>query len=623
MDELENLKQQLEELKALRQRLTSVEENRELTVDSRRMREEISKIDEEIKEYDERLKTAAKEYDRVYKNIQSIQDDYTEKTEATGVLSQEEITELKETTSRRKLEENERSIEIKKRIDSLRKIVSDLKSRKTRIENNITKAEALELSYEEYMDITSAIKKTSIMNGILESKGLTPIVEKKANERTAEEKAQLKAAKEEILKEIAEIKKEHDDYSVLDVIEALYSLETTYREVKGPRTYVSNVNDLSNLKKNTNDLTYRIVNPNAKTQATKVNAGPSDMKGATTNVKVDLNDLKPAEERVTVFKDSDNKYYARKYAVERFKLKSADLGNEVRIEGSLCYQISAEDVEKIKANANNAFSPYIADIKEIDLSKSNNPSTINESDTKDELIPGTNIKKPRDRGVHETDAEYEAFLKDYYDKVFPGQNNTNTAKKDSNSNVNERVTIFKDMDSGNYYVRSYAVDRYKLKSADKANETRIDGSLCYKINVEDVEKLVSNENNSLTPYKTDIKEVNLGKKKEPELTEEDVKEAVEEELGKKKDEPKKEEPKKDEEKCKAKNIKAKKSFKDELKEGSILYNIVIATPKFFKKIGKAIKNFFSKDKEDKVKEQELEAMIEETTEEEKSVGKAK
>ena len=40
-------------------------------------------------------------------------------------------------------------------------------------------------------------------------------------------------------------------------------------------------------------------------------------------------------------------------------------------------------------------------------------------DCSEELIPGTNIHKPRGRGDYETDEEYVDFLRQYYEKVFP------------------------------------------------------------------------------------------------------------------------------------------------------------------------------------------------------------
>ena len=315
------------------------------------------------------------------------------------------------------LEENERSAEIGIRLEEQKRIIRQLKSKKSRIEKNIVNAEALELSYEEYKSITGTLRKTAIMNKILEEKGLTYIIEKKAHERTPEENEMLRKTKEEILTEVSEFKKEHDDYSVLDIIEALYSLDTQYVRVESPRVTTCTSKELMVIGDTAQDLSYRVINPNAKVNVSTIDEAPKDMENASPNEKVNINELKPAEEKVTIFKANDE-YYVRRYTIDRFKLQSANLENEVRIQGSLCYKISDKDVERIKENANNKFSPYKADIKDISL-ENITTNGISPEDTKEELIPGTNIKRPRDRKENETDEEYESFLENYYKIVFP------------------------------------------------------------------------------------------------------------------------------------------------------------------------------------------------------------
>ena len=527
-EDLEQLRQQLEELRALRDRISVGEEEKEEQVEieetdiRENVEEEISNIAKEIEELEENLKKTAKEYDESYKRFQEIINDYEQKTEDTKLLSEEEIQELRFVTEKLKFDENERSNEIKRRLDIQKKIISDLKRRKTTIENNIKNAEALGLSYDEYIEITSTMRKTSIMNSILEEKGLITIINKPAKERTKEEKELLKKTKQEILEEISEFKKDHDDYSVLDTIEALYSLETTYIKVETPRETKVESKELMVIKENTIGLPYRVINPNVQVNNINVEEAPKDMEGAKTNEKVDINELKPAEEKVTIFNDS-GEYYVRKYAVDRFKLKSADLENEVRINGSVCYKISEHDVERIKENANNAFSPYIADIKEITLEKKNE---ISEEDTKDELIPGTKIKRPRDRKPYETDEEYELFLKEYYGKVFP------------------------------------PVEKEEKK--EPTTETVSEKTLEDIIN----EKIAALEN---TPP-------------EDVLSDGDIEEVVEEKLDKQQEsvtEPKTEVEK---DKYEAKNIKASEEFKEELKKNNVIYRIVHAVPKIVKSI---------------------------------------
>ena len=692
MDDLESLKKQLEELKALRNNL-SVDANQEIVEETKveeesndirtSLREELDIIDEQIKGFEEDIKQTAKEYEESYKKLKAVIDEYENSIESTNLLSEEELNELREKYESLKLEENERSNEIKNRLDAQKKIISQLKSKKTKIEKNITNAEALELTYEEYKEITGTLRKTAIMNKILEEKGLTSIIEKKANERTAEEKELLRKTKEEILTEVSEFKKEHDDYSVLDTIEALYSLDTQYVRVESPRVTTCTSKELMVIGDTTQDLSFRVINPNAKVNTTSIEETPKDMENATTNEMVDINELKPAEEKVTIF-DEDGKYYVRKYTVDRFKLKSADLENEVRINGSLCYKINAQDVERIKENANNDFSPYKADVREISL-EDITVNGISPADTKDELIPGTNIKRPRDRKPLETDEEYEAFLKNYYDKVFPQQEETikpNTTETSlvvvpqeeeieeyetvQDNNI-EKIVIYKENDR--YYVRSNVVDRFKLKSVNKDEPTDIEGSLCYEISKEDFERIQNNKDNDYSPYRIEIEEVE--EEKEEELTEEDVNDVVDEEINKEEEttealteeditsivdegleeaEEKENEAseeieegkeynytiEKKDDKLEASNVKATKKFKLELKKGGILYSIVHGVPKIVKNIAKKLDHAYNNylfgremaEKIDKFEreqlgrkhfydddEDELEAMMEEKTEE--------
>ena len=420
MDDLESLKKQLEELKALRNNL-SVDINQEIAEESndieKSLREELDIIDEQIKVFEEDIKQTAKEYEESYKRLTTIIDEYKNSIENTNLLTEEELNKMREEYDSLLLEENERSAEIGIRLEEQKRIIRQLKSKKSRIEKNIVNAEALELSYEEYKNITGTLRKTAIMNKILEEKGLTSIIEKKANERTAEEKEMLRKTKEEILTEVSEFKKEHDDYSVLDIIEALYSLDTQYVRVESPRVTTCTSKELMIISDTSKELSYRVINPNAKVNVSTIDEAPKDMENASPNEKVNINELKPAEEKVTIFKANDE-YYVRRYTIDRFKLQSANLENEVRIQGSLCYKISDKDVERIKENANNKFSPYKADIKDISL-ENITTNGISPEDTKEELIPGTNIKRPRDRKENETDEEYESFLENYYKIVFP------------------------------------------------------------------------------------------------------------------------------------------------------------------------------------------------------------
>ena len=219
----------------------------------------------------------------------------------------------------------------------------------------------------------------------------------------------------------------------------------------------------------------------------------------------------------------------------------------------MCYKISEKDVEKIKENANNTFSPFVADIKEINLDK-------------------------------EATKKEETSL-----MVVPQEEIENKEEIEENNNI-EKITIFKE-ENDRYYANEYTIDRFKLKSANKEEEIRIDGALYYEISEEDAYKLVENKDNSFSPYEVYIEEV---EEKEDDIThdeandiieeipEEEINDIVEENI---------ESDKKEKliEDLVASNIVVNKEFKKELKIGKTLYNIYHSIPRGIKKVYKAVK----------------------------------
>lgn len=608
--EIQDLENQLAELKKLRNKLSGneIEENNntEEVVEETELRsiveKELAEIDKEIEEIEEDIKKAAKEYEESYKNLGTMIDNYDNTVDSNNLLSEEEYDELRTRHEAEKLAENELSNTIKKRLDDQKKIVRDLKRKKSQLKNNLAKAEALGLTYDEYTEITSTIRKTSIMNSILESKGLGSIIEKSANERTKEEKELLKKTKEEILKEISEFKvdSEYDDYSVLDIIEALYSLENTYIEVKKPREIKIKKNELMVIDENKQILPFKVVNQNVKPN-TNVEEAPKDMEGAQENEKVDINDLKPAEEKVTLFKDSNtSNYYVRKYAVDRFKLKSADLGNEVRINGSLCYKISESDVEKIKENANNSFSPYIADIKEITLENKKNNEILPE-EVKDELIPGTKIKRPRDRKPYETDKEYEEFLKSYYDRVFPREEEKEEEHFLANNEKLEDIELPKvEPIKPNTEEKALMVIPQE-KETEPVKEEKEEEPITIEINPNDgITINVDEEEQKEELTDDDIKNAigeSLDEAEKEELSDDDISSVINESLEETTEATVEVKVEKVEDKTKDKleatNIKASREFKEELKSGNILYNIIHKAPKVILRAIERVEDFFA------------------------------
>ena len=119
----------------------------------------------------------------------------------------------------------------------------------------------------------------------------------------------------------------------------------------------------------------------------------------------------------------DDNLYIEEYIANLFKFHS--IGPKVRIEGKIYYQVTKEQIESIVTITNNLDTKLVPLIKEIQLKKETsgerNP-IFSEDDYSDELLPGTNIYRPREKREGETPEEYESFLTNYYLTFFPKAN---------------------------------------------------------------------------------------------------------------------------------------------------------------------------------------------------------
>ena len=364
MDELEEYKQQLAELKALRESLTSVgeiedtrerltsveeiEDTRENSTEIRKnMLEELNSIDEKIKQIESDREKTAKEIEKAHKKMQDAIDARKEAVENTKLSSEEEIIKSREEYENLKLKIYEESLEIKKLFDTQTKMIRDLKSKKTRLENSIKNAETLGLTFSEYKELNSTI---------------------------------------------AEMRKKDEHVPILeDGITAIYSLDTTVAKKEEPQKIKINKNELMVISKNdeTHLFSHKVVPSNTYTYTYTLEDAPKDMIGARRNARIDFSKLKPLDEKVTIFKDKDtDEYYVRQYALN--KLELIPLSRKIKIDGSSCYKISKSDVAIIKQNGKNKWFPYITDIKEVNLSKDN----INNIEVKKEAetTPTTEVK---------------------------------------------------------------------------------------------------------------------------------------------------------------------------------------------------------------------------------------
>ena len=505
---------------------------------------ELEEIDEEIKKLKKDINTSADNYQATYQKLQDVIDEQNAKMDNEKLSTEKELEDILEEYGKKKLEINEESIELISKMDNQKRMLRSLTRKKNALKRDIANAEALDLTYDEYKDITSTLRKKNVMNSILTKKGLEDIVNKNNKERTKEEKQLLKDAKKEIEKEIADLRKENSDKSVLDAIEVLYSIDSSYKQEKEARSLKVEEDNIKNVIDNGELLPARIVSNNVREK--------------------DYTPGKAPEE----------------FDYDKVLVKTSEFDSNTMVKEDEFKRIMGFDFDPSKYEIN------------------------------------------VDEGVNSNDGEIVEQLQ-IFEKV-PKKVEDNTDEQINNinydsSDVSERIVVYQDMETGEYFIRKSALNRFDLKPIEEG--VRIDGALCYKISEKDYKYIEAIKDNEVSPYNIVVKKIKLQEDKKEEETEkdkdkgtkdvregtqedkqkeekeqeekvEDTEDKKEDKQTKEKVEQKVEKPrphvekilhdltngldihKNDGKRFKASNIKVFKGFKDELRSGNWLYNVV-------------------------------------------------
>lgn len=471
--ELESLQRQLKDLKDFRAKLVSdIEPNKEKrstilnSEEYGSYAEEISDLDNMISKVEEEKKELAKEYEKSYKKMEDLIKQEEAELNQAKLLSEEEINQIKEKYDSLKLAEHQNSLNLMRELEIKTNNLIYLKNYKTKKQNALNKSEALGLDLKEYEDLTSTLRKTNIMNAILKEKGLDEIISKKANERTKEEKELLKNAREDILKELAEYKKNNKEQSALDAIEILYSMNVTYNNKGNAKVMKLSPEDIESIKGVKENAPIKVVKPVQQVVNYAPERAPEDM-------------MEEPKEKITIYKDSENDdYYASSVTLARLNMDHVfNLYDEININGLACYPISKGDYDFIYNNRDNEEAPYRINLVETNIEKENTTE-----------IESTKEEKPKEKRIIYKDTEsgiYYASMK-----------------------------TISDIDAKYYGYISYSFN-------DEDIEKEINGVRCYPLKRRGVNS-IKNENVS-EPYDIDIVEINIEKENtsETELTLED------------------------------------------------------------------------------------------------------
>ena len=526
--------------------------------------EAIKEIDVQLLVIEKQLKESIKLYEESYEKMRKILEEQNEKLNSSGLLTDEEYNQIMEEFLGKRIEENERTIKIKKEIEARKKQISSLKRRKNKIKKDLLNAEALGIPASQYQSITNTLMKRKLVNAILEAKGLEEILAVPSKERTKEQQKKLKEAKEEIIEEIAKLQKSQENgMSVLDAIEALYGIDTEMVMKGKAKEYKLTKKEFENLKENVALLPEKIVvrdksllNNNVLNSINPVSA-PEDMievfdKKVQEDVKNEeetvieekeipeevIEEVKPVE-MITLFIDDENlDVYARKYVFDRFHLDRQS--DEVLIDESVCFKMDEEDADWIIENKDNNYSPYIIDTRQVKIEKEivenkvdNKPiekvTIYIDADNNNEIYGSRylfgrfNMDMLSDevridgKACFRMSEEDAAFILGNQDNNYsPYVVETRKIQLGKREEVElekpiEKMTLYIDTDNNNeVYGNRYLFNRFNMKPLSK--EIRIDGKVCFRMDENDADYILGNQNNNYSPYVVDIREVELGKR---------------------------------------------------------------------------------------------------------------
>ncbi|MBP5678994.1 MAG: hypothetical protein J6X28_04125 [Bacilli bacterium] len=508
-----------------------------------------SEVEEQIRSVQEEILANMQVYSESYERIKSLVGEQADLV-STATNPEEFEARIRE-IMKEKYAENAESLSIREVIDRQLEDIKKLTKKRDKIHKDFIAAQALGLSAAEYRELTDNFRSRNLVNAILEKKGLGEILAVPAKDRTPEQKRRIKAIRKEVFTEIAKVKKENEEKSVLKVVEALYGIETEVKLKGKQRVLVVRPHSLDSIRDAASKMPEKIpgkeaVNPNyqpgevpedmvavlekraedEKRQLEKtmqrldtleryilyrdpdqpgklfakesffarfnleeigdpisiegedayeisladvdevlkeayneedpyiieIHTLPSRERETVSEETTPVDDMGSIKERITVFEDKDQKYYVRKPIIKRFDLDP--LSSEVRIEGTACYQVSDQSVEAIDANANNDYSPYFVEHK---------------------FAPVVVVRDSKQ--VPPKEVQEEAFHA---------------------RGLRDQLTVFMD-DQGKYYIRKPAFERFNVFPANQ-EEVRLDGTAGYEVSYSDIETIVTNQNNELSPY---------------------------------------------------------------------------------------------------------------------------
>ncbi len=560
LSEIKELKEQLKSISSdvereeliskISEKLSNLEKKVDTVEDD--FSKELLEIEKNIKDAEKVLKEDLEKYEQSYEKLKSIITEYNKKKEEADILTDEELDKLNDEYNAAKMVENDNAKQIKSEIDIFKKNLSSLKRKRTVIKKDIMNANALGLSVNEYKEITSTLAKRKILDEVLSRKGLTDIINISAKKRTKEQKATLKQAKTDVLNEIAEFERNSaSKVSALDAIVALYNIDSKVIEAAKPRNVKVKKDELMVINDNSKKLPARINNTvanNGLNNDTPLRA-PEDMVIVNEIKQNENNSEKPIYEGVLA-----NDPIRRSNAEIKQAILNEMIANGVDVDSIDDFDLEIEPVEDNNGISDSLYNNYKVYRKDREKSSDDGrqlPAEVDNSKQLPSVVDDKNITEEEDLAFEEgkgltekyriyVDSENNSIcyvpiptierfgianhgMNIKVDGIICNRISLDAARyiienanndyspyeveirsipsiKDFNENdVNERIDILTDENTGNKYARKYAFTRFNLDRDDSTLQ-RVDGAAWYRISDEDEKFIRGNANNDYSPY---------------------------------------------------------------------------------------------------------------------------
>lgn len=143
-------------------------------------------------------------------------------------------------------------------------------------------------------------------------------------------------------------------------------------------------------------------------------------------------------EKIRIFRDinNPNRLFAPVSVFERFHVEIPNTYINVPRRENI-YELNKMFAYLILNNNENSYAPYYIEFEDVDINSLEKISNKIEIPEENDLIPGTNFRKPRGRGDYETDEEYVEYLEYYYNSIFPSEEKQEAIQEENTEEVIE------------------------------------------------------------------------------------------------------------------------------------------------------------------------------------------